>query len=563
MEGTYILGNSKGPLQSGDIPIVELPLLNEVELHDWVNTTFSAKNIQKLIVEIDIDPIVSLKIAYHIRLSLESLGAASLIPILFVSNSRMSRFLIDDTIGVWNHIFTTKGIYFSAYNTALNEVEYIYALKAGDYRTDFLNKIIVPAAEEHGRHSIANIWGGFIMDRNAGTNALSNNQGLIMESKNLYFKYLKAKNLFDNNFSDIQNATSNKASTARIPAGQKRILLIDDEADKGWEDVLRAVFVTSSPNDFVVINEKISSFEDLSINSKDIIVNQEFDLYLVDLRLNGAEEDENQDVESFSGLKVLRKIKEQNQGNQVIVFTASNKAWNLKKLLGEGADGYYVKESPEYNFHPDVSKRNHIEFLDEVSNCFKNQYLKQVWKSCGRIKLYLKENDPLKKYEHENFPEPGPLGYQNLLIQELDSIFLILKSRNKNKLNFALLSIFKILEFLSEIFVVQLDDSTKLSFYDGDEVKFCKYDKKLREYQLIPRTSDIPSKAYKSTQNKVQAFVSQKLDLYNREVLQALFEMARYRNDYVHPNNRFEIRPLTTQKIKKWISIIEKILLKI
>jgi DNA-binding NarL/FixJ family response regulator len=32
------------------------------------------------------------------------------------------------------------------------------------------------------------------------------------------------------------------------------------------------------------------------------------------------------------------------------MFTASNKAWNMKALLDAGADGYYIKESPENIF---------------------------------------------------------------------------------------------------------------------------------------------------------------------------------------------------------------------
>ena len=50
------------------------------------------------------------------------------------------------------------------------------------------------------------------------------------------------------------------------------------------------------------------------------------------LRLNGAAEDGQLVPEEFSGYKVLRRIKELNRGNQVIMLTASNKAWNLKAL---------------------------------------------------------------------------------------------------------------------------------------------------------------------------------------------------------------------------------------
>lgn len=47
----------------------------------------------------------------------------------------------------------------------------------------------------------------------------------------------------------------------KIEAQGKRILLIDDEADKGWEVVLRKVFKTSKHEDFVVVKEKVKDFK--------------------------------------------------------------------------------------------------------------------------------------------------------------------------------------------------------------------------------------------------------------------------------------------------------------
>lgn len=159
----------------------------------------------------------------------------------------------------------------------------------------------------------------------------------------------------------------------------KRVLLIDDEADKGWEAVLRKVFKTSTCEDFIVINEKVRDYEALSTTSKRILEKKDFDLYLVDLRLNGLEEDDTIITEAFSGMRVMQKIKSLNQGNQVIIFTASNKAWNLKALLDAGADGYYMKESPEYNFSISISEQNYRAFKRNAEKCFTKNYLREVY----------------------------------------------------------------------------------------------------------------------------------------------------------------------------------------
>lgn len=48
----------------------------------------------------------------------------------------------------------------------------------------------------------------------------------------------------------------------------------------------------------------------------------------------------------YSGAKILDEIKSDNFGTQVIMYTASNKSWNMRELIGKGADGFYIKESP-------------------------------------------------------------------------------------------------------------------------------------------------------------------------------------------------------------------------
>jgi CheY-like chemotaxis protein len=172
----------------------------------------------------------------------------------------------------------------------------------------------------------------------------------------------------------------------KIEASGKRVLLIDDEASKGWGTVLRKVLKTSLAEDFVVVSEKVKDFEAFSEESRRIIEEQEFDLYLIDLRLNGLDEDKNIKTEDFSGMKILKKIKSLNKGNQVIVFTASNKVWNLKALLDAGADDYYMKESPEYNFSNETSKQNYKDFKYNVGRCFEKSYLREIYSEWKKAK---------------------------------------------------------------------------------------------------------------------------------------------------------------------------------
>lgn len=380
MERTYILGNSEVLSQIGGT-FVEIPSFNvneEAEIHDWIVRLFEDNEIEKVAIEVDVNPNLSLQIGFHIRLSIEELREKALVPILYLSQLTLNTVIQQTAVN--SHIIATKGVMFSEFSVNENrqELELLQGLHENEYLTGFLKRIHIQPDESIGRHSLANIWGAYALDKAANTNALKAD---AKYKKKLYFKYVSA-------FNDLNKLKPpglkikgqiNLGVPNRINAVGRKVLLIDDEADKGWETVLRKTFKTSSDEDFVVITEKVKDYQSFTEASKEIIESESFDLYLVDLRLNGMEEDENLNTVEFSGMKVLEKIKLLNKGNQVIIFSASNKIWNLESLLDAGADGYYLKESPEFKFSPTVSEQKYKEFKVIVDRCLKRGYLRELY----------------------------------------------------------------------------------------------------------------------------------------------------------------------------------------
>ena len=557
MEKIYILGNNE-TLKEISENYIELPDLNkEYEIHNWIVKLFNDNEIEKLVIEIGENPELALKLGYHIRLSIENLNEKVLIPILFLSISSLNSILLKARL--YSQILSTKGTYFTEFNdleSAKEEVSLIEGLAEYDYVTGFLKVIHLLPDGTIGRHSLANIWGAYAMDKAANTNALPQDSDF---KKKLYFKYMAAfANLNKIKPLDILGKIQiGKANT--INAAGKKILLIDDEADKGWESVLRKIFKTTSPEDFVVINEKVKDFDRFSTENKQITETQRFDLYLVDLRLNGLEEEETIKTKEFSGMKVLRKIKSINQGNQVLIFTASNKSWNFKALLDEGADGYYMKESPEYNFSQEFSNQNYKQFQNEIQTCFDNNYLFDIWVFKEAIEKHFKSN-PLKFYFPNHLELLKAITYQNLILEELKASFDILKTSNSHRFNVVMLSLFKIVESLSEIFIFK---DEKLFFGDKEEVKYCSYVKESKTYELKRKTSDIPNRAYESTENKMHALLLQKLGINDKPLHLFIHRITRYRNDYIHPENRFDLKPLKADDIKQWFEKLQEILIRI
>ena len=46
----------------------------------------------------------------------------------------------------------------------------------------------------------------------------------------------------------------------------------------------------------------------------------------------------------------------------------------MKRLLDEGADGYYIKESPDFNFPDSFSEQNYDEFKKCIEDCVITSY---------------------------------------------------------------------------------------------------------------------------------------------------------------------------------------------
>jgi DNA-binding NarL/FixJ family response regulator len=383
MERTFILGNNNSLKELGG-SFIEIPnLKNEVKIHDWIIELFHSNEICKIIIEIEENPLLSLQIGYHIRLSIDNIKERVLIPIFYISKLSLNSIMLET--GIYSQIIATKGVSFSEYDLESNkmEIENLNSLNENEYLIKFLKIIHIQPDETVGRHSLANIWGASVMDKASEANALPDDSEF---KKRLYFKYISAFNNIEKLKPTQQKIIEDNKRIIKANLKilgninkPKRILLIDDEASKGWEDVLRKVFRTLPSENFVVINEKVKDFEAFSNDSKSVIESEKFDLYLVDLRLNGLDEDENLKTEDFSGMKILKKIKSHNEGNQVIIFTASNKVWNLRALLDAGADGYYMKESPEYNFSNVVSKQNYKDFKANVDKCFERSYLREIY----------------------------------------------------------------------------------------------------------------------------------------------------------------------------------------
>lgn len=299
----------------------------------------------------------------------------------------------------------------------LNSIE-VNPITKEELRNDIL-KLNIPIPENYtGNHSIANEWAIYRWAK-LTSNSFENLGGLFSKVENsLYFKYLRTIHLLNIDKGNIIEP---------IDAKDKQILLIDDQAKDGWEEVLKSFFKDS-------IFKVATNYEDGLNLAKDL----KWDLILLDLRLDPANEDIDGELinpEDFSGAKLLREIKEFNPGLQLIMLTASNKSWNLKKLLELGVNGYYVKESPEFNYTIEHTIENIKNFKRDVEKCFEMGFLKDI---------FLK----LENLESSKFIDCQDNSFKDIVFNYLSTSkdLLLSSSKNKEFINKAYLQIFFIIE---------------------------------------------------------------------------------------------------------------------
>ncbi|HOY17983.1 MAG TPA: response regulator [Haliscomenobacter sp.] len=366
---------------------------------------------------------------------------------------------------------------FLTYNHAFNKIIsidsevypiYEYLHQDNFNLTEFLAEFSIVPSDD--RHQMTNEWGAIKLAFNAGYTLEDIGYDF---PQNTYFKYLQKKFSLDFlTFTEREEllkeyslpTTQNKINLSTF-LKNKKILLIDDNAEKGWTSVLEKIFDAR-----IVSKSSIKDF--INIDRQEYI---SFDLVFLDLYMPNSHGNLK---EKENSIKLLEALKIGFPQIPIIVFTASNKSWTLDEVLEKGADGMYVKESPEFAGNATYSKENFKNFFSTVVNCLKRyKTLRPYWSKIEFI--------------FQNFlPEVLDIGttqFESRITERLKMFFGLLKrgleekgfnSRefyfSDNELVF--ITIWSILNEISEAFYEKI--------HPNDIEKYI--DKKGKEYFLTP-----------------------------------------------------------------------------
>lgn len=272
--------------------------------------------------------------------------------------------------------------------------------------------------EKQDKHGLANYLGPVRLLRGA---YLSGEFGKVNEDgKRLYddiTTYLKQKQHsidYYSEYLDLQEAlpivieTENKKGKIEqkatlIKLREKfqghRMILIDDEHEKGWSEVLRNLLI---PVNKMEINDFLWCAKDQTIGTEFYCVSKvgasqktddfsniekilglndpekkwiNYDLILLDLRLK--KDLLGLPVEETSGYSLLNYIRKKDQTVPVIMFTASEKAATLRALQKLGISGYFIKELPSSN--DTISMMSFEKFKQSMTDVIDKHYLRDIW----------------------------------------------------------------------------------------------------------------------------------------------------------------------------------------
>lgn len=411
---------------------VECKLFNDVsdeKFSEKVIEWFAEKEYDNIFLPLCFGPTLSdfngLRLASHIRCTLTK----NQLKRIFIYGFVGLEYLVDHE---YFNILKTKNVELVPYSKKAFEVaaNKNYELLKPEELSKELQKLkIEPPLNYTDSHSIANEWAIFQWAKTIGCDE-TEELAMVFQNvqTNIYFKYLRTI---------YPISELDKISPVKLKINDKvksRVLLIDDEADKGWHEIFAFLLcdISGIYTDYLGVDfDKLTSDEIIE-RSIEKIFNDDIDIVILDFRLN-ASDFQNISSEQITSVKLLKMIKERNPGVQVIVFSATNKIWNFQALIESEVDGFIFKDGSE-NVNLTINS-----LIDKIKLCSEKAFLlKPIYEIFKEI-----------KHNASNLSE----SFKNNIVKNLSICFeLLVRSFQVSKYrNYAYLQLFLIVEeFIKE-----------------------------------------------------------------------------------------------------------------
>lgn len=384
-----------------------LSKVSDAELDNYVREWFNESEYDALYIPLCFGKILSdyngLRLAIHIRCT-KSINQNK--PIYIYSPVHIS-YLVQSK---YFDILKTRGVKLINMHPKkiVESLGSINSLKENDIKHE-MEKIQLPVPQNYeDSHSIANEWAIYrwAIATEAEDSAIENVANTI--KSNLYFKHLmtiyppsdidrikKEKLKFKDQLSCI--------SDALIDQKDINILYVDDEADKGWYEIMaNIIHDVNNIRGFNYLGEDLNTLSQQELIEQVVnrVKEDSVNIVLLDFRLHKKDYD-SQNIEDITSVQILKKIKDFNAGIQVIIFSATNKVWNLLALQRYGADGFIIKEGPENSKDASFTIQTIENFINAMSSSISNRYKKGLCQMASELNSNLEKGAKAHKIDKD------------------------------------------------------------------------------------------------------------------------------------------------------------------
>lgn len=414
-----------------------------------------------------------------------------------------------------------------------------------------MEKIHLPVPQNYeDSHSVANEWAIYrwVAATQSEDSAIENVANTI--KSNLYFKHLTTiyppseidrikedKLKFHDQLSGI--------SDSLIEQKDINILYVDDEADKGWSEIMATIIHdVNKISGFDYLGEELKSLSQQAIIDQVVnrVIEDSINILLLDFRLHKKDLD-SQNIDEITSVQILKRIKEFNPGIQVIIFSATNKVWNLLALQKYGADGFIIKEGPENSKDPSFTIQTIGNFINAMSICISNRYKKSLHQIASELNYNLEKGAKSHRID-KDFQKSVKLFYRmaySSLPQSIDDPCF----------DHSFMNYFRIIEATAnETIDVDNPEAKETNGTMRYSFKFRGTDEYLKDYNEY----EFSETAKKLSMTNKRLNFKQKFDnLFARLGVysSATFNMVEKRNALTHPNSKvnYDVEPVSLEDV--------------
>ena len=446
-------------------------------------------------------------------------------------------------------------------NTLKKSLQHISRIDEDKYRLGIKSIHLNVPTNIGDNHSVANKWGIYRWSL-ALEHSDRDIENRIQEiESSLYFKYLTA--LYPPTQApaikpkELEIEIDKQALDAKIPG--LNVLYVDDEADEGWYELLCYILydVNNINFDHIGRDIKSKSEEEVIAYVMSRIKSSDVNLVILDLRLH-QNDFNNTAISEITGYKLLNEIKDHNRGIQVLMFSATNKIWNLQALQKSEVDGFIIKEAPENSIDRYFTRNSILQLIENLSNCTKNAYRKELWD-----KLQIEKEHIAKLRRKKRISLEYEKAVTVLLKMTEDALF---SKDLKYAYATAFMNLFRIIEataneWIDKEPVIEINENGEVCSYfvfrkDGSQLlKFNSKEFKANPSEKLFFTRENPNLPYfQKICNTLHV-----LDSYNHDA----YDIVAKRNNFTHidliENNEIEI--FTVRDVLSIFNLVDQIIM--